>query len=141
MLVTRQRLAFVLAPALPALYLLVMPILTKSVYTGRHDVFLVLLISLSVSYLSCFLLGVPLISFLRRNRFLNTIYLSVSSAVLGAAVFYVFGFGFSAVLDSSKSLMPSLSELFYGAALGVLVALPFGLIAGYPFTGTVQERE
>jgi len=60
---------------------------------------------------------------------------------LGAVVFYVFGFGFSALMDSSKSMVPSFSELMYGAALGILVALPFGLIAGYPIRGTVHDIE
>jgi uncharacterized BrkB/YihY/UPF0761 family membrane protein len=136
MLVTRQRLAFALAPALPALYFLVVLYPTSSGDTGRNYVVLMLLIALSVSYLSCFLLGAPLISFLKRKRHLNTIYLSIGGAVLGAVVFYIFGFGFSALLDSSRSMVPSFSELVYGAALGVLVALPFGLIAGYPFIGS-----
>jgi hypothetical protein len=100
-----------------------------------------LLIALSVSYLSCFVFGAVLISFLRHKRHLNTINLSIGGAVLGAVVFYIFGFGFSALLDASKSMVPSSSELLYGAALGVLVALPFGLIAGYPFIGTVHESE
>lgn len=123
------------------MYFLVAPHLTNSGYTGRHNVVLVLLFALSVSYLSCFLLGAPLISYLRRHRVLNTIYLSIGGAILGAVVFYVFGFGFSALLDSSRSLMPSAGELFYGAMLGVLVALPFGVIAGYPLVGATKDSE
>lgn len=38
-------------------------------------------------------------------------------------------------------MVPSSSELIYGAALGVLVALPFGLIAGYAFIGTTHDIE
>lgn len=141
MSVSRQRIAFALAPALPAVFLLVVPHLTNSAYTGRHTAALVLIIALSVSYLSCFLFGAPLIFILRRNRKLNTVYLSIGGAVLGAVVFYVFGFGFSALLNSSRNLVPSVGELFYGAVLGVLVALPFGLIAGYPLFGAGGESK
>ena len=140
-LVIRQRVAFALAPALPALFYFILLEYTSSGDTGGVWDILIFAIAISVSYVSCFLLGAPLISFLKRKQHLNLVYLSVGGAVMGAVVFYLFGFGLAATLDSSRTVMPYLFELTWGAALGMLVALPFGLIAGYPLRGTVDDLE
>jgi len=133
MYITRLRLAFLVAPFFPTLYFLVMPYLTNTAYTGRYDIVLVLLFSLPISYISCFLLCRLLISFLKKIRQLNIVSFSFGGAAIGLVVFYIFGFGFAAFLNSSRNIMPNIEELLFGALFGVLIALPFGFIAGFPF--------
>lgn len=132
--INRTKLAYILAPIFPALYMLAIPYLSGSSYTGRHDILLVLLFSLSVSYLSCLLLGFPLVKFLRKRNSLSLVNVVVGGVLLGMLVYYVFGYGFTALLDSSMESVSLIQVLAWGAALGALVALPFSLIAGFPLT-------
>lgn len=124
---TRKRLAFILAPLFPSIFFLFAFHLTGP----RWSAF-VLLFSLSFSYLPCWVLGAPLIRFLQKRESLSTVNISLCGALFGIVVFYVFGFVISAVLGSSKSIIPSLGELIFGALLGISVALPFSLISGFP---------
>lgn len=137
MKLNRTRLAYTLAPALPALFFLIW----LNPFNSAIAIISVLFVSLAVSYSSCFLFGLPLIPYLKRKQRLNIIFISIGGAVLGMVVVYVAGFGVAATLGSTKSVIPELSELLWGAALGLLVALAFGLIAGYPLTGTANGSE
>lgn len=125
---TRMKLAFLLAPIVPSLFMVVL--LYSS---GYKAVILALMFSIPISYFSCFVFGFPIISYLKKKQRLNIINIVLSGALLGAIVFYIFGFGFSALLDSYRHPLPNLVELVSGAVLGISVALPFGLIAGLPF--------
>jgi hypothetical protein len=53
-------------------------------------------------------------------------------ALIGATVFYIFSLIYSNLLGSPRSIIPGLRELVSGALLGSLVAISFGLIAGFP---------
>ena len=140
MTINRTKLAYILAPAFPTLYMLVMPYISGSAYTGRHDILLVLLFSLPISYLSCLLFGFPLIAFLRRKDFLNLINVVACGAVMGMLIYCLFGYGFSAFLDSYVSNVSLVKVLLWGAILGVMVALPFSLIAGIPLINQRKEK-
>ena len=131
--ITRINIAFALSPIFPTLYFLALPYFYGTTYTGGFDVFFIILLSLPVSYAVCLLLDIPMYFFLLNKKLLNIVNVVTIGAIAGAIVFYIWGFGFAALLGSSKNVIPSLSELFWGAALGVMVALPFGLIAGLPF--------
>ena len=127
---TRLKWAYLIAPMLPSLLSL---LVFKNEINVRYS-FLVLIFSIPVSYLSCILFGLPLVSFLRKKEKLTIVNISVGGAILGSIVFYLFGFVFSYFLDSTPlSILPNLSDLIFGAILGVSVALPFSVIAGFPF--------
>lgn len=132
----RTHLAYLISPLFPALYLLLLPFFLGASYTGRYDMLLVLVFALPVSYISCLAFGIPLISFLRKKNSLNIINLVTAGAILGLIVFYMFGFGFAELLNSTKKPVPDLKELLHGAMFGILVSLPFSLIAGIPFLNT-----
>lgn len=124
---SRKTLAFIIAPILPSLFFLV-ALHPSSVRLAAF----MLVFSVPFSYLPCFLLGLPLMRFLEKRHSLNTLMLTISGALLGIIVFYIFGFVLSGVLSSSKGIVPGVGELGWGAALGALVAISFGLIAGFP---------
>lgn len=128
MSITRIQLAFVLAPLLPSLFFLI-----SLQLSGHKIIILMLLFSLPFSYLPCLLFGIPLLSILKKKNKLNMVNFFICGALLGTIVFYTFGFVFSSFLDSTKNLIPGLTELFTGAALGASVAIAFCLIAGIPF--------
>ena len=132
MISTRTLLAVLVAPALPTLYFLL---------AYPEAGFFILIISLPVSYIACLVLGFPLLAFLKRKNRLNIAYVSVGGGILGMVVFYLFGFILVALLESTRDIYPTSDELITGVALGVLVALPFSLIAGYPFIGSAPESE
>ena len=131
MTINRTRLAYVLAPLFPSAYLLLFSPVFGPMDGGWR--FVVLIFSLPFSYLACLAFGVPGIALLKRVRRCDVVTITIMGAILGMMVFYVFGFYFAWLLGSSTDVIPTLSELGFGAQLGVLVAFPFSLIAGYPF--------
>lgn len=131
MTLIRTKMAFLLSPIFPAIFFI---IAFKS--THINTILLTLLFAIPFSYISCIIFGMTLLSYFRKKECLNAINISLSGAVLGALVFYIFGFAFAAFLGSSKDMIPTLSELIGGALLGLLVAIPFCIIAGIPLKGT-----
>ncbi len=127
MLNRRAWAAFALAPLAPSILLLI----ALHPPTVRSTAFM-LVLSILFSYVPCFLFGFPLIRFLDKRQFLSTFTLTVGGALIGAIVFYVFGLFFSNLLGSPRSIIPGLRELVSGALLGSLVAISFGIIAGFP---------
>ncbi|WP_157462078.1 hypothetical protein [Chitinimonas koreensis] len=132
MKIEKITLAFVLSPLFPVAYMLIMPYLSGGAYQGRYDVLLVLLFSLPTSYISCLLLGLPLVRALRKRSALTLVNVVGGGVVLGMIAYYLFSWGFAAFLGSSIELTAQAEVLVWGAILGVMVALPFGLIAGLP---------
>lgn len=126
----RIRLAFLLAPLGPALYLISVWLLSRG--SGRHDVFMTLLFALPVSYLSCLAFGMPLLHVLRARDSLSAITVVTVGALLGVVVNYLFGYLLAALLGSNVSVVPVSHVIAWGLILGLLVAVPFVLIAGIP---------
>lgn len=126
----RVRLAFLLAPLGPSLYLIVMSLMSHS--SGRYSLVMPLLFALLISYLSCLVFGIPLLKILRSHGALSAITLVAVGSLLGIVINYLFGHLFAALLDSSTSSVPSSDTVIWGMLLGAMVAIPFVLIAGIP---------
>jgi hypothetical protein len=127
---TRVLLAFLLAPLGPALYLVVMQLLSQS--SGRYSLAMPLIFALPISYLSCVAFGVPLLRILRSRGALSSIAVVAVGSLLGIVVNYLFGHLFAALLDSRASTVPGIDIVIWGVLLGAMVAIPFVLIAGIP---------
>ena len=123
----RRALAFIFAPIVPSVFFLFALHLTDP----RLAAF-VLLFSTLFSYLPCFVLGRPIVKYLERRNSLSVVNMALCGAFFGTIVFYVFGFVVAALLGSPKSIVPAFGEMLTGALLGISVALPFSLIAGFP---------
>lgn len=124
----RLVLAFLIAPLVPSIFIYMV-----SGDIGKNWLILMLLYSILFSYIPSLLFGIPLVSWLKKKHRLNLVNVVMYGAVTGIMVFYAFRFVLAAMLDSSASLVPGISDLIWGALLGVFVALPFSLIAGIPF--------
>lgn len=131
---TRLRNAYLIAPIVPSVILLV----GFRLFDVRVFKFMAFF-SVPVSYIACLLFGMPLISLLKKKHKLNLLNLAVAGAVIGILVFYLFGIGFAAIMGSQVSFTPDAIQLLWGAGLGLSVAIPFGLIAKLPLF--VQSRE
>lgn len=124
MKLNRSSLAFIVAPLTPAV------IIAAGVQMEKKTFFLSVLLALLVSYIACFIFGALIIRFLKRKKVLNVLYLTMSGALVGGVVFYLFGFLMAFLLDSSNVFM--IRKVLSGGAFGFSAALVFGLIAGYP---------
>ena len=97
---------------------------------GFADYWVFLSVSLVASYLGVVLLGLPIAYFLDRQRWLNLGTLAVGGALSGIGVFWLFLYLLvQVVFRSSEPLFP---WTFWGAPLGLFVALVFGVIGGVP---------
>lgn len=126
-MLSRDRLAFLIAPLFPSLLLLFVFRLTDIRLAA-----LVLLLSIPFSYLPCFLLGIPLTRYLGRRNSLTVITVTLCGMLFGVLVYYGAGFAIATVLGSQKYFVPTLMDWAPGALFGFLVALPFSLISGFP---------
>ena len=134
---TRIRLAFLLAPLGPSLYLIVLTLLSQN--SGRYSFVMPLLFALPISYLSCVAFGVPLLRILRAHGALSAVAVVVVGALLGIVVNYLFGHILAALLDSRENTVPSIDIVMWGMLFGAMVAIPFVLIAGIPLLPTRGE--
>lgn len=125
----RRILAFLFAPLIPSLFLVIALRLTDPKLAAFVRVF-----SLSFSYLPCILFGIPAIRFLKKRGALSVVSISRLGILLGVVAFYIFGYVIAMALGSPRNIVPSFGELVSGALLGVSVALPFSLIAGFPLS-------
>lgn len=123
----REWIAFLLAPLFPVVFF-VLIFMTSGSGLGVFA----FLFSVPFSYVPCFLFCVSVMRILRARGMLSVTNVALCEAVLGAAVFYLFRFVLSAMLGSTAGVIPAVSELVWGVLLGLSVALPFGLIAGFP---------
>jgi hypothetical protein len=135
----RIRLAFLLAPLGPALYMLAVSVLSRS--PGRYDELTILIFALPISYLSCLVFGVPLLGTLRSHSRLSAINFVAIASLLGIAVNYAFGFLFAAFLDSRAKIVPGIDVVIWGVLFGAMVAIPFALIAGIPLRSHITHKD
>lgn len=122
----RFRIASLIAPCIPVLFIFF--VLVDFETPSFQWNFLFVGFALFIGYLGFFMVGFPLIYILRRNGFLSLPMLMLSGLVLGVLVFYLFWLLLGFLLGSSVPY--ELSAILWGAALGLCVALSFGLIAG-----------
>ena len=123
----RKILAFIFPPLLPSLFFVF------SLHLSDFKIVaLVLVFSLSFSYLPCILFGIPAVKFLEKRNSLSVVNMSLFGTLLGMVVFYIFGFVISMMLGSPKNIVPTFGDMMSGALLGISVALPFSLISGFP---------
>jgi membrane protein YqaA with SNARE-associated domain len=134
----RIRLAFLLAPLGPALYLIAVSLLSPS--SSRYSLLMPLLFALPISYLSCLAFGVLLLKILRSHNALSAIALVAVGSLLGAVVNYLFGHLLATLLDSRTSTVPGIDVVTWGVFLGAMVAIPFALIAGIPLLPAKDGR-
>lgn len=134
---TKKRLvlAFIFAPLVPTIYFL-----GFMAPAGENVAMMLLVFSIGFSYIPTLLLGLPLVSYLRKTQRLNLVNVVAVGAIGGMIAFYVFGLVFSAMLVSSKGITPAISDLVWGAIFGVSVAVPFSLIAGIPLSSSRGSR-
>ena len=92
--------------------------------------FLAVALGLLTGYMGLFVLGLPLFQLLQRIGWLSLPTLTLSGGLAGVIVFYFFGKVLNVLLTSSAPFI--WIQLTWGAALGISVALLFGLIAGIP---------
>jgi len=95
---------------------------------NQTDYLLVIIVSASCAYLALFVIGIPIYWILKRRRMLSLLTLSIAGAVSGALAFEFFLYLFAVMMKSTPGVF--VSALAWGASLGFLVALTFGLIAG-----------
>ena len=129
MFTNRFKFAILLAPLIPVLYFSVL----AHIFNDSKIAFITLLVSSLFSYGGFFLMGLPLIFLLKNNHWLSTVNLALGSMVLGIFVVYIFDWGFSIVLGSSNKGLFDWLQAAWGIGLAISVAIPFGLIAGFPF--------
>lgn len=132
----RKYIAYLFCPFIPTTYFLAIPFFTSmtgaDVAINSSYIYLVLLFSLPVSYLSCAVIGLPYLMYLRRRDEFYAVKIISGSAVAGAVIFYLFGFVFAALLNSSRPLLPSVAELGFGAFFGLSISIPFCMILRVP---------
>ena len=135
MQLSRIRLAYALAPAMPSCLYAALLVFENS----SREIPSILFFSLPVSYAACLLLGLPLVPALRRLRCLNLVCVALGGAGLGILVWFGVLGALAPWLGSHFGELAGSSDLAWGAVFGLSVALPFGLIAGYPLTATARD--
>lgn len=133
----RVFIAYFLCPLMPTLYFLLLPLLPlffgQPINFNSGYVFIVIIFSLPVCYLSCYLIGLPYLYILKKNNLFYSDYILLGSAISGAVIQYLFGFFLVFILDSHREILPTIQELSFGAAFGLSVAIPFCIALKIPF--------
>ena len=122
--------ALIIAPLMPALLHIVVPvILTFSWPFNGADIKIILYVAIVVSYVATILLGIPLLIVLKKSNKLRYLYLNIFSFILGGLVMFIFAAYFGASMKYST--FDGLVYLFfYGGILAASVAFVYGLISG-----------
>lgn len=128
----RLRAAFIIAPLVPTLYFAYMIYFAGSDNSGSTLKSMVILFTLILSYLACLVIGRGAIRFLNRRNMLTLPFVVLVGCCGGILVWYFFGYLIGFILSSERSLIPSIVDILWGAVLGVSIALPFAIIAGFP---------
>jgi hypothetical protein len=81
-----------------------------------------------VAYLGLFLVGLPIAKALKHLGYLNVPAIAFLGVLAGVLIFYAFMLLFGVLLGSSAVF--GIKQLAWGAALGFVVAVAFGVISG-----------
>jgi hypothetical protein len=129
------RRAFIFAPATPCIGLVV-------VLSGMdmRIAWLILLYSIPVSYGATFLVGIPIITIFK-NANKSVFVAALIGACSGAIIFYFYSLFFAWLIDSSTDTMNTFIQCIWGAVLGLLVAIPFGIISRFPVWSKGKTNE
>jgi len=124
----RLCLASTVAPVTPIVAVIIVPALVTQGQAYGNALPMAILFGLLTSYLGTIALEVPQFLMLQRFGRLNLTALSLAGAASGVLVFSCFLYLLGLMLDSQASI--GATEVLWGAGLGVMVAVPFSLIAG-----------
>lgn len=133
----RIRWAFMLAPLVPALYLLVVGVASQS--PVAYPELLILALVLAISYLSCFLFGIPLLQILRTREALQAPSFIGIASLLGVVVNLGATFLVGVLLDTKGQVL-QLDVVLWGLIFGAMVSVPFAAIAGIPLTSRPRKH-
>lgn len=121
--------AVVIAPLAAPLAAFLFPIVLSGEWPyNQTDYYWIVGVSTLFSYICFFVIGLPLCWLLKRWRMLHLLTLSIAGAASGIIAIEIFLYFFALSLESSTRF--DWIGPIWGASLGFLVALTFGLIAG-----------
>lgn len=120
----RYRLAIAASPLVPAMISLVPMLHSES---SQFNI-LALGLALLTCYLGLIVIGLPLVHLLMHFGWLNLLVLTITGALAGIVVFTLFLQGLEAILKSHSPIQ--FIQILWGAGLGLISALSFGLISG-----------
>ncbi|WP_227818274.1 hypothetical protein [Nitrogeniibacter aestuarii] len=126
----RLVLATLVAPLAVPVALVVVPVISCACWPFYYDLPWILGFAVPVSYLATLLVGLPLTRLLKKKNRLNLQFLVAGGTLMGTMVFYIFSVFLGLLLTSSPVLEFSTYAALFGAVLGLLVSLTFGLVAG-----------
>lgn len=133
--ISRPRLAFatLVAPLVVPVLVVLAPVVSCACWPFNYDLRWIMGFGFSVAYLATLLIGYPFTCLLKKVNRLNLKFLVSGGALMGAVVFYIFSLFLGLLLTSSAGMGFSMYEALFGAVLGLLVSLSFGLVAGMPW--------
>lgn len=127
----RTVLGYIVAPAIPALYMMLMPLVTGSPYSNRRVTITLASFSLFVSYAAFLLLAPPFLRWLSSRGRMTVLNVAVGGCILGAIAYYLFIHGFALLLGYWPPAA-QMRAVAWGALFGLVTALAFVLVAGVP---------
>ena len=134
--IPRSTLAALLAPCTPSALTVLVPVISSWSWPFHYELPLLLSVSLAVSYVAFFALGLPIISFLRRRNALNTVTLLLTGLVAGAIFGLLAVAGLGLALGTLRYALESVSTwasiAAWGGGYGLATAVAYGLLAGWP---------
>ena len=134
----RSLIAAMIAPWAAPAVLILLPVVQSRSWPFHYELPLIVTCSIVFSYLGSFALGLPLVHVLRRVGWLSLTSLTLSGALAGALVFYVFFQLLGVVLASSAPF--GTLQILWGVSLGFSVALVFGVIAGITWRSSGRPK-
>ncbi|MFL1456375.1 hypothetical protein ACJO5Y_18190 [Marinobacter sp. GN3S48] len=129
----RLWLASITAPLTPVVAVTLVPMFFTQGQAFGNWLPVVILLGLFTSYLGAFVLGLPLVFLLERFGRLNLVALALAGAASGALIFSCFLYFLGLMLGSQSNI--GFTEAVWGAGLGLMVAVPFSLVAGITSAG------
>lgn len=112
---------------------------TQLVEADNHTaISLVAVFSTVIAYVGTLVIGLPVVYGLRRARMLNLLSLALAGAAAGMIIFFVFSLFFGFLLNSSAPF--EFLQALWGGALGLLVSLAFGALAGITWRSSGRPK-
>lgn len=136
----RKTLATIIAPLMPAALLIIVPVLlTLSWPFNESDYLITAYISVAVGYIALFIIGLPLVYWLKSIDRLTLLNLAIGGAIGGIIVISIFGVMLGLLLSSTLSF--NLVTVLWGSVLGASVSLTYGAISGITRHSTMTRKK